>query len=124
MYIQTKNKDKKVLQGDKVEHPDYVIENKLKIDYGFYITNQLMKPISQIFALIIEQLDGFKYKQDYYKEMEKTLLSSDMKKDTVETKIKNLKQKEAEKILFSDILRDIDNANNSRQVITKWFTSN
>ena len=124
VYIQTKNKDKKVLQGDKVEHPDYVIENKLKIDYGFYITNQLMKPISQIFALIIEQLDGFKYKQDYYKEMEKTLLSSDMKKDTVETKIKNLKQKEAEKILFSDILRDIDNANNSRQVITKWFTSN
>lgn len=34
----------KMLQGDKIEDPTYVIENKIEIDYLFYITNQIMKP--------------------------------------------------------------------------------
>lgn len=44
----------KVLQGDKVEHPDYINENKLQLDYKFYLTNQIMKPIEQIYALHLE----------------------------------------------------------------------
>ena len=45
VYIET---DKKVeLQGDRVEHPKYVVDNKLKLDYLFYITNQIMKPCLQ-----------------------------------------------------------------------------
>ena len=52
VYIET---DKKVeLQGDRVEHPKYVIENKLKLDYLFYITNQIMKPCLQFLELIVE----------------------------------------------------------------------
>lgn len=35
------------LQGERVETPDYIIENKLKLDYLFYITNQIMKPSIQ-----------------------------------------------------------------------------
>ena len=123
VYIQTKNSSKKELQGNKIENPEYVIENNLKIDYGFYITNQLMKPISQIFALVIEKLNGFKYNQSYYSDMAIGLLKGDMPQEAVDTKIKNIKQKEAEKILFGDIIRDIDNTRNNSQVITKWFTS-
>ena len=52
-YIQTKGKK---LQGERIETPEYIKEHGLKLDYGFYITNQIMKPIQQIFALIIEQL--------------------------------------------------------------------
>ena len=45
IYIQVKeSKKKKVLQGDKIEDPKYLIENKLTPDYGHYITNQIMKP--------------------------------------------------------------------------------
>ena len=42
----------KILQGDRIENPDYVIENKIPIDFSFYITNQIMKPVSQIYDLI------------------------------------------------------------------------
>jgi len=37
--------DKEVeLQGDRVEHPQFIIDNNLQLDYLFYITNQIMKP--------------------------------------------------------------------------------
>ena len=35
---------KKLLQGDKIENPQYVVDNKLEIDLLHYITNQIMKP--------------------------------------------------------------------------------
>lgn len=40
------------LQGERVETPDYVLSNNLKIDYAYYITNQIMKPASQFLELI------------------------------------------------------------------------
>jgi DNA polymerase elongation subunit (family B) len=47
--------DKKVkLQGERVEHPDYLIKHNLKLDYLFYITNQIMKPALQFLELLIE----------------------------------------------------------------------
>jgi DNA polymerase elongation subunit (family B) len=52
VYIEV-NKPVK-LQGERVEHPDYIIQNNLKIDYLFYITNQIMKPSLQFLELIAE----------------------------------------------------------------------
>ena len=57
VYIEIKE-TKSTLQGDSIEHPRYVIDNKLKIDYGFYITNQIMKPVSQIFDLVSDDAKG------------------------------------------------------------------
>lgn len=45
------------LQGDKIETPDFIKENKLKIDYGFYITNQLMVPCCQIIGLYNKNIE-------------------------------------------------------------------
>ena len=44
-YVYIHNSNKKALQGDRIETPTFIKENNLKIDYSFYITNQLMKPI-------------------------------------------------------------------------------
>ena len=55
----SENSDKKALQGDKIETPLFITENNIKIDYGFYITNQIMKPIQQLFALVLEDMDDF-----------------------------------------------------------------
>lgn len=44
------------LQGERIETPEYIIENRLKIDYKHYITNQLMKPLQQLFGLAIDQI--------------------------------------------------------------------
>jgi DNA polymerase elongation subunit (family B) len=55
-YIEVpKLKGQKVLQGNHIEHPDYINENNLKIDYMFYITNQIREPCSQFLALLVDK---------------------------------------------------------------------
>lgn len=41
----------KLLQGDLIEHPQYIQEEKLKIDFMYYFEHQIMKPVYQIFEL-------------------------------------------------------------------------
>ena len=36
LYINTKDKKGLPLQGDKIENPEYIIQNKLQIDYNHY----------------------------------------------------------------------------------------
>jgi DNA polymerase elongation subunit (family B) len=48
-------KGKRILQGNRIEHPQYIKENKLKPDYKFYITNQIMKPVAQVFSLVMDK---------------------------------------------------------------------
>ena len=45
----------KLLQGDIIEHPDFIIENNFKIDYNYYLTNQIEKPVFQIFQLVMDK---------------------------------------------------------------------
>ena len=45
------------LQGDHVEHPDFIKKNNLKLDYLFYITNQIMKPSIQFLELLVNNPD-------------------------------------------------------------------
>ena len=54
VYILTKetSRGKKVLQGERIETPKYILDNNIHIDYRFYITNQIMKPVCQIYDLI------------------------------------------------------------------------
>jgi DNA polymerase elongation subunit (family B) len=51
VYVETTKKVK--LQGERVEHPDFIEDNNLKIDFLFYITNQIMKPSTQFLELIV-----------------------------------------------------------------------
>ena len=46
-----KPRPKKILQGNRIEHPDYIKEKNLKLDYGFYISNQIMNPVKQVLDL-------------------------------------------------------------------------
>ena len=65
VYIETKGEVK--LQGDRIETPEYIRENTLKPDYMFYITNQIMKPVAQIYSLIVENLKGLNTNQTIMK---------------------------------------------------------
>jgi DNA polymerase elongation subunit (family B) len=53
-YVYIVPKTQVQLQGERIETPDYVIQNNLKIDYVFYITNQIMKPAIQFLELFME----------------------------------------------------------------------
>jgi DNA polymerase elongation subunit (family B) len=50
--IPEKSKDRlSKLQGTKIETLSYIEEKQLKVDFNFYITNQLFKPIQQLLML-------------------------------------------------------------------------
>jgi hypothetical protein len=46
------------LQGERIETPSYIKQKGLSIDMKYYMEHQLMNPLSQLFALIVEQLPG------------------------------------------------------------------
>ena len=46
--------DAKVLQGDTVEHPDFIRDNNLRVDFLFYLTNQIQNPTVQFLELLID----------------------------------------------------------------------
>ena len=124
-YIYIKTDEKKgetLLQGDKIENPQYAVENGLEPNYEYYITNQIMKPVSQIFALCIEDLPGSRYTHKYYKELE--ISHRQKKTKDVYGKIWEQKQKDAQKYLFDNILRTLTNRKNQTPEITKWFSIN
>ena len=50
----------KMLQGDRIENIDYIKSENLEIDYDFYLTNQIMNPITEIFRLEWPHLKKFK----------------------------------------------------------------
>ena len=55
-YVYVKNPNKKALQGDRIETPEYITANNLEIDYAHYISNQIMKPLLQVFVLVLEDI--------------------------------------------------------------------
>jgi DNA polymerase elongation subunit (family B) len=117
---------KKVLQGDKIETPTFILENKLKIDYSFYITNQIMKPVQQLFALVLEKIwtmknklpKILKYKKDL--QLLKEKYSDDEEK--FEEKREELRCKEIKALLFDEYLRETNNEKAGNQSVTKFFT--
>jgi DNA polymerase elongation subunit (family B) len=120
VYIQTKGKVK--LQGDKIENPEYIRANNLKPDYGFYITNQLMKPIQQVFALILEDIPSFKRNVPAFKRkceyLKQTCKTDEEKYNKKEEALRN---KEVKKIIFDDALRQANNIKNGQKSIKKFF---
>lgn len=45
----------KILQGDILENPEYIIANNIKIDYRYYLDHQIWEPVKQIFALVMNK---------------------------------------------------------------------
>ena len=101
------NERKNALQGEKIELPTYIIENKLAIDYAHYITNQIMKPILQIYALILYDLPGYKNKDGKIRRFKRNLntLRNQLTPEKYQDKEEKLKTKEVQKMLFDDYIK-------------------
>ena len=122
-FVYIHNKKTTALQGEKIETPTFIKENKLKIDYSFYISNQLMKPIQQVFALVLEKiwknqnkLIKIKKFKDEVKKLQKTC-----EHDKFETKLEQLKNKEVKALLFDEYLRVTNNSKSGVSEITSFF---
>ena len=119
VYIETKKKN--ALQGDKIETPDYIIKNKIRPNYSFYITNQIMKPVQQVFALVLDNIDSFKRKKKNFQMKIDTLKQTIDDDDKLATKIQDLKNKEVKVLLFDKYLRETDNMKNNMKSLKSFF---
>ena len=100
-----KTKAVKILQGERIESPEYIIANNLKPDYGFYITNQLMKPLLQVFAIVLPDIPGSTFKKDEMDGIyQNVLLDSPDNPKKAREKFIALKEKEVERLLFEPVL--------------------
>lgn len=129
VYI-VSNKAGKVLQGEKIEHPDYIREKELRPDYEFYITNQIMKPVLQLYALVLEQLPGYMCERGHWKKVEKQLVSEGKSVRFVKDKIREMREAEVKKLMFDHVLKKIrqdpgmiamKNRRDGNHSITEWF---
>jgi DNA polymerase elongation subunit (family B) len=122
-FIYIHNPDKKALQGERIEHPTYIRENNIRPNYTFYITNQIMKPVQQLFALVLEKIPGFKRRQEAFKdriELETNKIGAE-NREALQKKITDLRQKEVKVLLFDEFLIQANNAVNKNQSIKNFF---
>ena len=96
IYVEKLKEAKK--QGDRIEHLDYVREKKLKPDTEFYISNQIQNPVAQLFALAIQDLEGYKPATNYEKAYEEFRETLDEEEAIL--KVLALKEKQLDKMLF------------------------
>lgn len=117
------NPNQKALQGERIEHPLFISENKLKINYAFYITNQIMKPVQQLFALVLEQMNDFnKCKSLYEANMKKLYNNEDnLDEDKIRKKESDLRNKLVKTLLFDEYLRTTENVKKGNREITSFF---
>tara|TARA_B100001094_G_scaffold293754_1_gene313863 strand:+ start:1218 stop:5690 length:4473 start_codon:yes stop_codon:yes gene_type:complete len=120
-YVYIYSKNKKELQGNKIEHPLYINEKKLKIDYGFYITNQIMKPVIQIYSLVLFDMPQFQKKTKMFKQKIKTLMENSTDQEKTLRKIQSLKDKEVESLLFKKYITINNNKAQNNRMITDFF---
>ena len=123
-FVYIVNSNKKALQGEKIETPTYIKEKNIQLDYSFYISNQIMKPLLQLFGLVLEDIWKMqnktakisKFKKEI-NEVRKTI--EDSKK--CEEKVNKLKDKEVKTLLFDKYLRETNNAKEGNQSIIKFM---
>jgi DNA polymerase elongation subunit (family B) len=122
-FVYVHNPNKKALQGEKIETPTYIKEANLKIDYSHYITNQIMKPVQQVFALVLEKMWIMKGKRSKILKFRNEVqqLKKSTPQDKFEDKLEKLKNNEVKALLFDEFLRETNNQKQGQRPITNSF---
>ena len=125
-FVYFVNSDKNALQGDKIELPQYIIDAKLKIDYRFYITNQLMKPLQQLFGLALEQIYASKYptRGNMIVDFQRQIKHIQTETPDLEEYMKRREKECSARVkqeLFDSFLTKIHATQNGMYPIDKWF---
>jgi DNA polymerase elongation subunit (family B) len=104
VYIRS---DKK-LQGDKIEEISYVKDKKATLDTLFYITNQIQNPVSQLFALCIEKIEGYAEPSPSYRKRYEEYLAKLGDQEEATLRVLADKERQLDKLLFlgADYLRN------------------
>jgi DNA polymerase elongation subunit (family B) len=124
-FLHIVSNKKKALQGEKIETPEFIIQENLKIDYDFYITNQLMKPLQQLLGLAVEQIMEDQRKTHdikvYKKELSDLMQEHGHDLEVYMKKREKIASGRIKTLLFDQILTKIYNRNNKLQDIGNFF---
>jgi DNA polymerase elongation subunit (family B) len=116
--------NKKALQGEKIETPEFILEKKLKLDFGFYVSNQLMKPLCQFLGLALEEIWKYQDKMSAIKKHRADLAALAAEWPDIEQFAKK-KEKycsdKAKAMLFDKYLVQINNDKAGLRPITSFF---
>ena len=124
-YLFVVNDKPKALMGERIETPEFIVSSKVKIDYTHYITNQLMKPLQQLFGLAVELIWEHQRKPSAIKTYKKDI--EIMEKECCGDWELYMKKKEkycsakVKTLLFDKVLNQISNEKNKMQPITNFF---
>ena len=127
-YLFFVNSDKAALQGEKIEIPQYILDAKLKIDYKFYITNQLMKPLQQLFGLAIEQIYELNHGKrravlnEYHKEIERLQSNTPDLEEYMKCREKICSARVKQELFDPFLIKIHENQNGIRR-LSDWFQS-
>jgi DNA polymerase elongation subunit (family B) len=128
-FVFVVNPQKGALVGDKIETPEFILQNNLPIDYTHYITNQLMKPLQQLFGLALEQLwenpgNSKGKKTGALKEYRREMVKLEKENPNLEIFMKKKEKYCSEKVkilLFDKFLNRIYNEKNKIQTLESCF---
>lgn len=122
-YVYIHNPNKNALQGEKIETPTYIREKGIKIDYSFYISNQIMKPMVQLYSLVLEEIWELYKKPKKIEQYKKTIAIMEKKYsvEKYEKELKKLKDKEIQTLLFDEFLIETTNKKKGQIAITSFF---
>jgi DNA polymerase elongation subunit (family B) len=119
------NNNKKALQGHRMETPEFIIENNIKIDYIHYINNQIMKPLQQLIGLDIENILSKIGKHGIAKEYRKQIkkLGNDFPDlELFMKKKEKISAAEVKKLIFDKIIQKVHNEQNGIRTINDFFS--
>jgi DNA polymerase elongation subunit (family B) len=109
------------LQGNKIENPQYVIDKKLKMDYKYYITNQISKPVGQIFALFIEKLDSKRFKDSVFSAYYQKQIKAGKDEYTANKKLMEYRLKLAIEFVFERFVSVVNNKQTGQSTLENWL---
>jgi len=118
------NDDKKSLMGERIETPEFIINNKIKIDYNHYITNQLMKPLQQLYGLALHhiyELENQRASLNNYNQEIIKMKNAYQDLEEYNKKKEKFCSTKVKVLLFDKFLQKIYNEKHNIQTITQFF---
>ena len=93
----------------------------MKPDYSFYITNQIMKPVQQVFALVLEDIPAFKNKKKRFEERVKNIKRKYINEEKYKNQAQKMRNKEVKQLIFDEFILECENKKNNQSSIFKYF---
>lgn len=123
---------RKVLQGDRIEHPDYVRARGIKPDLLYYLETQVAGYSKQLLGVIVERLPGYQHADGHWDRLEAEMREAiegtgcapAQADRRVRNKIESLRQDLAQDLVFGPVLAAMRARRDRQSLITSFFSPN